>query len=103
MKASRATEAPAVKASDTAFMKRWEQARAQGRWRYLLLSGVLAWGVPMFVLMTFVVDRPAQLTAGILLLSAAVWLSGGLLFGVLSWFLSEKRFNRLVSTKDSSA
>lgn len=37
--------------------QRWEKIRHKGKSRFIVLTGVLAWGIPMFLLMTFVVNR----------------------------------------------
>jgi drug/metabolite transporter (DMT)-like permease len=84
-----------MKPSDEKFLKRWSQERAKGRWRYMLVVGVLSWGAPMFIAMTFFVSRPAHLTPDAILISAILWVIGGLAFGALVWFFSERRFGRL--------
>lgn len=61
----------------------------------MLVTGVLCWGLPMFVVMTFFVRDTANLDGFTVLLRAALWLSGGLLFGALTWALSERRYRRL--------
>jgi hypothetical protein len=82
---------------DEAFLKRWETSRAQGRLRHILGIGVLAWGMPMFFVMTFFVNRPDNLTGKLVLFSAVIWLVGGVLFGALTWYLSERRYHRLTA------
>ena len=59
-----------------------------------LLTGVLAWGLPMFVIMTFVVSRknwrehtPVEIAA-----SAVLWVIGGACFGWWVWRSSEKKY-----------
>ena len=80
---------------DETFVKRWALARARGMWHYVLVSGVIAWGVPMFFVMTYVVSKPPNLTPGLLTGLAALWATGGLAFGVSVWLISEKRYKRL--------
>ena len=86
-----------LKPRDAAFLKRWELSRAQGRWKFIFLTGALAWGLPMFVVMTFFANPPAALTVATVLVAAVIWLLGGLLFGALVWYFSEKRYKRLYS------
>ena len=40
-----------MKPSDKYFLDRWEQTRKQGRGRYVLTTGMLAWGLPILVLL----------------------------------------------------
>jgi hypothetical protein len=49
----------------------------------------------MFVVMTFFVSRPQQMTPAYLFTSAIKWLIGGLLFGYVMWIYCERRYNRL--------
>ena len=98
--------APQPSSSDAAFLQRWEIQRAPGRWRYIGLSGVLAWGVPMFVVMTFVVmtfvvSPPSEFTFQTLAVAGAFWLSGGFAFGSLMWVFSERRYRRLSSASSN--
>jgi hypothetical protein len=79
---------------ESAFISRWEVIRSRGRTRYLFVTGVLSWGVPMFVLMTFVVSPPKQMAPLPILLSALTWLAGGLLFGFMMWVYGERRYSR---------
>jgi hypothetical protein len=88
-----------LKSKDAAFLQRWKAERAGGRWRYILISGVLTWGTPMFVVTTFFGSRSAQLTAGTVVAEAIIWVFAGLLFGTIVWFLSERRYARLSSVE----
>ena len=49
----------------------------------------------MFIATTFIGERTAR-SVSMLLLSVGVWLLGGLLFGALVWYFSERRYHRLV-------
>src|SRR5690348_10302182 len=89
-----------IKSRDAAFLQRWHASRAQGQWRYILVSGVLSWGLPMFVAMTFFVSRPPVITPRLLCVSAVLWLLGGAAFRGFVWLLSERRYKRL--TADSA-
>jgi len=84
-----------MKPRDTRFLKQWEVQRKGGRTRYVLLSGVLSWGVPMFVVMTFVVARPVVLTPDFVAISFAMYLAGGALLGYSVWAISERRYRKL--------
>jgi uncharacterized BrkB/YihY/UPF0761 family membrane protein len=94
---------PTIKPSDAAFLERWKISRAQGRWRFMLVSGVLTYGLIMFVAMTFFVNGPARLTVVSVLVAAATWSVGGLVFGALVWHFSERRYKRLSSIESGSS
>jgi len=81
---------------DEKFVKRWATVRARGPWHFILVRGVISWGVPMFFLMTFVVSRPPHLTAARLAGLGAIWATGGFGFGASVWLFLERRYDRLV-------
>ncbi|MBB5358678.1 hypothetical protein HDE76_001894 [Rhodanobacter sp. ANJX3] len=76
-------------------MRRWEKARAGGMTRFVLLRGVLSYGLTMFVLMTFIVQRD-DLSARFIAISALLWSVGGAVFGALTWFLMERIYRKFV-------
>jgi len=56
--------------------------------RYVLVRGLLSYGLPMFIFMTlFVQDDLSTRSIGI---SAVVWTIGGALFGIIMWFGQER-------------
>jgi hypothetical protein len=71
-------------------MERWARTRLQGMRRFVLFRGVLAYGVPMFLLMTFVIPHPKLSTSQ----SAMLWLLTGVGFGIAMWLLQEHRFRK---------
>jgi len=91
-----------MKPRDTRFVKQWEVQRKGGGTRYVLLSGVLSWGIPMFVIMTFFVARPDVITPFYVAISVAIYLTGGALFGYLVWALSERRYRKLAGSAASN-
>ena len=80
-------------------LQRWEVTRQQGRLRFILLNGVLAWGVPMFVVMTFFVnfhgDKPRS--AGMILLLAGVWALCGAGYGWGLWSAHERKYRKYLA------
>ena len=71
-------------------MERWDRTRLQGMRRFVLFRGVLAYGVPMFLIMTFVIPHPKLSTSQ----SAMLWLLTGVGFGIAMWLLQEHRFRK---------
>ena len=74
-------------------LEKWKNVRAKGMLRYVLLSGVLSYGLAMFVVMTFVVNRD-KLSASFVGISAIIWTIGGALFGLATWFVQERKFRK---------
>jgi predicted lysophospholipase L1 biosynthesis ABC-type transport system permease subunit len=77
-----------------ASIQRWERVRAGGLARYILVHGILLYGLPLFALMTFVVHRE-RLSLAFVLASALLWAIGGALFGWVMWHLRERMYRRL--------
>ena len=83
--------------------KKWEVTRQKGKKKFILQTGVLAWGLPMFVVMTFFVNRQrgTALSLRMILLSAVIWAIGGACFGWAMWNVSEKKYQKYLATKKS--
>ena len=75
-------------------LEKWKQTRQKGMLRYVLVNGVLAYGLIMFIVMTFVVHRD-KLSVNFVWISAAAWSIGGALFGVLMWMYGERKFRKV--------
>lgn len=83
---------------------RWPAIHARGRWRFVLVRGVAIWGGVMFAAMAalmayrFGIHHPRlPLLVGIALPLCAV---GGLAWGLLTWFLNERIYHALTTSKD---
>ena len=71
---------------------RWARIRAQGRLRYVLLNGVLLYGLPMFLIMTYVIPHPRLSVAQ----SALLWGPlAGAGYGLGMWIVQERRFRKV--------
>jgi hypothetical protein len=84
-------------------LQKWEATRRKGKAKFILVSGILSWGLPMFVVMTFVVnrqpDKPDSPT--LILTSAVIWALGGALFGWVIWNMSEKKYQKYLASQKS--
>ena len=75
----------------------WYREAAKGKARYILLRGLLGWGLPMFIIMTFVfpamngsADDPYNVSR--LLRGLVVWGVGGVVFGWWLWFFAVRKY-----------
>jgi len=73
-------------------IEKWELTRHKGLVRFLFLKGVLLWGLPMFVIMTFVVNKTSLDDTSSLGFSLIIWALGGLGFGCFMWRVSDKKY-----------
>jgi len=83
------------------WFERWETQRARGRRQYILTVG-FAYGLAMFVAMTFVGSR-RPLTLRRVLIEALVWALAGLASGALTWSCNEWRYHKFLKSKAASA
>lgn len=71
---------------------RWAKIRGQGMLRYVLFYGLLCYGLPMFLVMTYVIPHPRLTTAE----SAFLWWGlAGAGYGIGMWLVQERRFRKL--------
>ena len=70
---------------------RWARTRERGMWRFVLRSGVVFYGLPMFFIMTYLIPHPRLNT----LQSALLWLIAGAGYGVATWIVQERRFRKV--------
>lgn len=83
-------------------LRRWPVTRKKGKLRYIVVRGVLAWGLPMFVAMTFFVGRHngRPLTPALVAVAFVVFtLLGGAGFGISMWLTSEWRYRSFLARK----
>ena len=74
-------------------LEAWKKSRKKGMPHYVWVSGVLSYGLPMFVVMTLIVHR-SELSLRNIGLSAVIWASAGALFGIAMWYIQEWQFRR---------
>ena len=81
----------------------WAKVRKLGRNRYIMINGMLMYGVPLFVVMSFIVNQP--FAQGFTYVSVAIhlgfWLFIGQVFGLITWFINEKRFLKETNNRES--
>jgi len=90
-------------ATSKSFQK-WAVTREKGKWRFVLQTGVLAWGVPMFVIMTFFLNRrpDTPLSIGMIAISALIWAIGGACYGLAMWTVSERKYRKFLESIKSA-
>lgn len=85
--------------TDPRSVARWENARARGKRRYVLVHGVLLWGMPMLLVMTagiyvqrygWVWPNGSTEQVSLMLFNLMIWPVGGYLFGAVMWKALER-------------
>jgi len=76
-------------------IEQWQKTREKGLVRFILFTGILSYGLPLFVVLNFM-DPPkmplsiADLIATFLICAVA----GGSAFGYILWVVQEKRYRK---------
>ncbi len=73
-------------------LKQIQKFLRMGKWNYVLKRGVLFWGVSMAVLMNiFYLIMGVGFSLGFILVTTVIFLIGGLIFGLWTWYLFNKK------------
>ncbi|WP_133406538.1 hypothetical protein [Parashewanella tropica] len=76
-------------------MEAWESTRDKGMLKYVLINGLLAWGLPMFIAMAFMTRPFAEgFTSKAAIVHYVVWPLAGLLFGLVTWYIAQFRYKK---------
>jgi hypothetical protein len=80
--------------------KAWEVTRAKGKLNFFLISGVLSYGLPMFIMMAFM-NKPFAdgFTSKAAIIHCIVWPIAGFLFGVIMWYVTEHKYKKELASR----
>ena len=80
--------------------KAWGLTRAKGKLKFLLINGVLSYGLPMFIMMAFM-NKPFAdgFTSKAAIVHCIVWPIAGLLFGFIMWLVSEYKYKKELASR----
>ena len=83
-------------------LKRWEKLRQKGKAKFIVQNGMLAWGLPMFIFMTFFFARAQhyKMTATLILMQVGIWAVAGAAYGWSIWALNERRYRKFIALRD---
>ena len=78
-------------------LEKWKQVRSKGFARYVLAKGVLMCGLPLFLVMYFLMQHHGIDVefAGLSLLLSSL---GGAVVGIAMWVVQERLFRNAVNT-----
>ncbi|WP_020674469.1 hypothetical protein [Geopsychrobacter electrodiphilus] len=81
-------------------IKNWEATRSKGKKRFVLISGVLNWGVLTAILWSLVMSYTSgSRFLNYFLIAIVVFPIGGVLFGHVTWNFMEKKYLKEKSKK----
>jgi hypothetical protein len=79
----------------------WEQAQQQGFAKFVVINGVLSWGLPMLIIIGYfnnVLGAGATLSS--IVLHCVIWFSAGGIFGAVLWWISSYRYQKYLRKKE---
>jgi len=74
-------------------IQKWEKTKEKGMLRFVLLRGVLGWGVPVFIIMAFIVNK-VSFGDERFIKGSLVFLVFGVLLGMYLWGDSERKYKK---------
>ena len=75
-------------------LKRWETTRKLGRNRYVVRNGIIGWGIPVGIFMTLLNIWQHGFSVASIVIAGIIWPIGGYVFGLITWAISERRYQR---------
>jgi len=85
-------------------VEKWNVTREKGMLAFVLKNGILSWGVPMFIVMSFIVNKPFADGFSIknVTIHGGTWLGAGIFFGVCTWMVIEKMYKKELKNRQDS-
>jgi hypothetical protein len=75
-------------------LKNWETTRILGKSRYVVRYGIIGWGIPVGVVVTLLNIWQRGFSAFSIIIAGIIWPIAGYFFGVITWAISERRYQR---------
>ncbi|RUO22561.1 hypothetical protein CWE08_05135 [Aliidiomarina iranensis] len=73
----------------------WQEARVKGFGKFVLIHGVLSWGLPMLLIIGYFNNvLGPNASASSVLIHCIIWFVAGALFGIVLWFVNERRYKK---------
>jgi len=85
--------------------EKWEKTRARGTFHYVVIHGILGFGIPLGLFMWlcdyFIFQRNENhFELSYLVLHFGICLAGGFIYRLIDWFFSETAYQRSRKNKD---
>ncbi len=81
----------------------WRDTRKHGAFKFVLIKGVLGWGLPMLLLMALIKQPFADgIFSKTAMVHFVVWPLGGLIVGTLMWGITEHRFRKALASNKAA-
>jgi|TARA_R110000737_G_scaffold134970_2_gene166187 uncharacterized membrane protein YwaF len=94
-----------MKKADEKFLSIWEKHLEKGKLQYVLKNAI-SWGIFMFLFMGvtnyFLNYNENPMSVNKYILSFFFWQIGGIGYGLLIWFIQNKRYEKLKKAEPSS-
>lgn len=91
-----------MKITDEEFVCKWEKTRINGKWRFIIIRGILFFGMSMFIFMYFIFPEQLNWSLEKAFISFAKWVAYGAIFGWWMWQYFEKKYLSLTINSDIS-
>lgn len=90
---------------NSAKASKWEKVRSRGKRHFVLIRGVLGWGLVMFLFMTvfshfqktgFKAPSFDDISITIIVINAVIWPIAGFVWGACTWSITDKSYLKYI-------
>lgn len=79
-------------------IEQWQKAREKGMVRFILFTGILSYGLPLFIVLNFMTPPKMPLSIADLIVTLLICaVAGGSAFGYILWVVQEKRYRKALN------
>jgi hypothetical protein len=79
-------------------IEQWQKTREKGLVRFILITGILSYGLPLFVVLNFMEPPKMPLSITDLIVTLLICaVAGGSAFGYILWVVQEKRYRKALN------
>jgi hypothetical protein len=79
-------------------IEQWRKTREKGILRFILFTGILSYGLPLFVVLNFMDPPKMPLSITDLIVTLLICaVAGGSAFGYILWVVQERRYRKALA------
>ena len=79
-------------------LKKWEERRKLGRTKFILIYGIVYWGIPVGIIMVLFNGWRFGFSVPRIVTACITWPIAGVVYGFFMWHMMEKKYQQFLAT-----